>query len=80
MPVQYERLHLVFKTPGMWQQLLLSLFLNWVIGPFVSMLRCSVPPPRTVRVLYLLALLHSVTVVGRGIDTDTNTDTAQESR
>ncbi|RSH80765.1 hypothetical protein EHS25_007101 [Saitozyma podzolica] len=35
--VQYERLHLVFKTPGLWQQLLLSLFLNWVIGPFVML-------------------------------------------
>jgi ACR3 family arsenite efflux pump ArsB len=74
--VQYERLHLVFKTPGLWQQLLLSLFLNWVIGPFVSVLRCSVAPPHTVSPCLVTLPSYIVSpLVSRGIDSDTDIDT-----
>ena len=35
--VQYERLPKVFSTPNIWQQLALSILLNWVIAPFVML-------------------------------------------
>jgi len=35
--VQYERLPKVFSTPNIWQQLALSILLNWVITPFVML-------------------------------------------
>lgn len=35
--VQYERLPAVFSTPNIWQQLALSIILNWVIAPFVML-------------------------------------------
>lgn len=35
--VQYERLPSVFSTPNIWQQLALSIVLNWVIAPLVML-------------------------------------------
>jgi hypothetical protein len=35
--VQYERLPAVFSTPNIWQQLALSIILNWVIAPFIML-------------------------------------------
>ena len=35
--VQYERLPSVFSTPNIWQQLALSILLNWVIAPFIML-------------------------------------------
>lgn len=35
--VQYERLPMVFSTPNIWQQIALSILLNWVIAPFVML-------------------------------------------
>ncbi len=35
--VQYERLPEVFSTPNIWQQIALSILLNWVITPFVML-------------------------------------------
>lgn len=35
--VQYERLPKIFSTPNIWQQLALSILLNWVITPFVML-------------------------------------------
>jgi hypothetical protein len=35
--VQYERLPAVFSTPNIWQQIALSMLLNWVIAPFVML-------------------------------------------
>ncbi|KAH0589238.1 hypothetical protein H2248_005000 [Termitomyces sp. 'cryptogamus'] len=35
--VQYEQLPQLFKTSGLWIHLGISLFLNWVIGPFVML-------------------------------------------
>lgn len=34
--VQYERLPALFRTVHIWRQVVLSLILNWIIGPFVS--------------------------------------------
>jgi ACR3 family arsenite transporter len=34
--VQYERLPALFRTVHIWRQVILSLILNWIIGPFVS--------------------------------------------
>jgi hypothetical protein len=34
--VQYEKLPTMFTTRALWEQLLVSLVINWVIGPFVS--------------------------------------------
>jgi ACR3 family arsenite transporter len=33
--VQYERLHILFRSGHLWRQVVLSLVLNWVLGPFV---------------------------------------------
>jgi arsenite transporter len=35
--VQYERLPAVFSTPNIWQQLALSILLNWLIAPFIML-------------------------------------------
>lgn len=34
--VRYEELPRLTLTRRLWEQLALSLFLNWIIGPFVS--------------------------------------------
>lgn len=38
--VQYEKLPRIFTTKALWTQLLISLLINWIIGPFV-MLACA---------------------------------------
>lgn len=35
--VQYERLPALFRTVHIWRQVVLSLILNWIIGPFVML-------------------------------------------
>jgi len=35
--VQYEKLPRIFSTSKMWTHIGLSLFLNWIIGPFVML-------------------------------------------
>lgn len=35
--VQYEELGGIFSSRGVWIQLALSLFLNWIIGPLVML-------------------------------------------
>ncbi|KAG7562962.1 hypothetical protein FFLO_01652 [Filobasidium floriforme] len=35
--VQYERLPALFRTIHIWRQVILSLILNWIIGPFVML-------------------------------------------
>jgi hypothetical protein len=34
--VQYEKLPAMFQTVTLWRQIILSVVLNWIIGPFVS--------------------------------------------
>jgi ACR3 family arsenite efflux pump ArsB len=34
--VQYEKLPAMFQTVTLWRQIILSVILNWIIGPFVS--------------------------------------------
>jgi ACR3 family arsenite efflux pump ArsB len=34
--VQYEKLPAMFQTVTLWRQIVLSVVLNWIIGPFVS--------------------------------------------
>jgi ACR3 family arsenite transporter len=34
--VQYEKLPRLFTTKALWEQLIISLVINWIIGPFVS--------------------------------------------
>lgn len=38
--VQYEKLPKIFTTKALWSQIIISLLLNWIIGPFV-MLACA---------------------------------------
>ncbi|CEH13086.1 ARSENICAL-RESISTANCE PROTEIN 3 [Ceraceosorus bombacis] len=49
--VQYERLPGVFKTRNIWSQLLLSLLLNWIVGPFLMLALswCTLPDLPTYR-------------------------------
>lgn len=35
--VQYETLPKLFKTRNLWYQITLSLFLNWIVGPFIML-------------------------------------------
>jgi len=35
--VQYEKLPAMFQTVTLWRQIALSLVLNWILGPFVSL-------------------------------------------
>ena len=35
--VQYEKLPSIFSTPRFWTHIGLSIFLNWIIGPFVML-------------------------------------------
>lgn len=41
--VQYEKLPQIFSTKKMWFQIAISLVLNWIVGPFVSVF--ALPPP-----------------------------------
>jgi ACR3 family arsenite efflux pump ArsB len=34
--VQYEKLPAMFQTVSLWRQIILSLILNWILGPFVG--------------------------------------------
>jgi ACR3 family arsenite efflux pump ArsB len=34
--VQYEKLPAMFQTVSLWRQIILSVILNWILGPFVS--------------------------------------------
>ena len=35
--VQYEKLPAMFQTVTLWRQIALSVVLNWILGPFVSL-------------------------------------------
>lgn len=35
--VQYERLHVVFRTRRIWLQIAMALFINWILGPFLML-------------------------------------------
>lgn len=35
--VQYEKLPAMFQTVSLWRQIALSVVLNWILGPFVSL-------------------------------------------
>lgn len=35
--IEYEVLHLVFQEKGIWKQIGFSLFINWIIGPFLML-------------------------------------------
>jgi len=35
--VQYEKLPAMFQTVSLWRQIALSAVLNWILGPFVSL-------------------------------------------
>ena len=35
--VQYEKLPDMFQTVTLWRQIALSVVLNWILGPFVSL-------------------------------------------
>jgi len=36
--VQYEKLPAMFQTVTLWRQIALSVVLNWILGPFVSLI------------------------------------------
>ena len=36
--VQYEKLPAMFQTVRLWRQIALSVVLNWILGPFVSLI------------------------------------------
>lgn len=35
--MQYEKLPALFRTAHIWRQVIVSLILNWIIGPFVRL-------------------------------------------
>lgn len=39
--VKYETLHLAFKQRKIWIQVLLSIFVNWIIAPFLMVMLFS---------------------------------------
>lgn len=39
--VRFEALHIVFREKGMWKQIAFSLFINWIVAPFLMV---SSPP------------------------------------
>jgi ACR3 family arsenite transporter len=58
--VQYERLPALFRTVHIWRQVVLSLILNWIVGPFVSRLTrvscgASFESRRTMQVMLAVA-------------------------
>ncbi len=40
--VRYESLHTLLSRRAMWKQVLFSIFLNWVVAPFL-MVSCPLP-------------------------------------
>ena len=49
--VRYETLHIVFRSRGIWVQILFSIVVNWVVAPLVmvTFLSRSSPRPEQIR-------------------------------
>jgi ACR3 family arsenite transporter len=43
--VQYEKLHVVFKTREIWIQLGFSVIVNWIVAPLVMVSKLANMPP-----------------------------------
>ncbi len=41
--VRYESLHELFSRRGLWKQIAFSVFVNWIVAPFL-MVRMPYPP------------------------------------
>lgn len=55
--VKYETLHLVLKTREIWIQIGFSIFLNWIVAPFLMVSREE--PRRSVVDMRINAMIHS---------------------
>lgn len=40
--VRYESLHVILSSKGIWKQILFSVFINWIVAPFLMVGLCKI--------------------------------------